>query len=181
MKRLLLFTFGALLIAGLALGQAGSIMIFSYPAFSDCNINDYVPGLVTTYVVHMYTTGAMASQWRIESPCNLMVYVGEVIAFATAIGNTQTGISVAYGGCFVGPIHLATINWFAQGLTSPCCMMSAVEDPGAPSGLIEAVDCAQFKVFPTGGQAIINGQINECWCSVPVQETTWGGVKAMYR
>jgi hypothetical protein len=180
-KRLVLFTFCALLIAGLAFGQAGSIMIFSDFAFSDCNITDYVPALVTTYVVHMYTTGATASQWRIESPCNLMLYLGEVFTFPTVIGNTQTGISVAYGSCLVGPIYLSTINWFAQGITPPCCMMSVVEDPGAPSGLIEAVDCAQFKVFPTGGQAIINGQINECWCSVPVQETTWGRVKSMYR
>ena len=181
MKRLVLFTFCALLIAGLVYGQAGSIMIFSDLAFSDCNINDYVPALVTTYVVHMYTTGATASQWRIESPCNMMTYLGEVIAFPTAIGNTRTGISVAYGGCFVGPIHLATINWFAMGITPPCCLMSVVADPGALSGQIEAVDCQQFKVFPTGGQAIINGQISECWCSVPVQETTWGRVKSMYR
>lgn len=181
MKRLLLFTFCALLIAGLAFGQAGSIMIFSDPAFSDCNISDFVPTLVTTYVVHMYTTGATASQFRIESPCNFMVYLGETYIFPTVIGNTQVGVSIAYGSCHVGPIHLVTISWFAQGITPPCCLMSVVEDPGALSGQIEAVDCAQFKFFPTGGQAIINGQPNECWCSVPVQETTWGRVKAMYR
>ena len=60
--------------------------------------------------------------------------------------------------------------------------MSIIPDPSAPSGEIEGVDCMEpaNKTFPTGGGGRINSD-QTCDCNVPVEDTTWGGIKALYK
>jgi len=49
--------------------------------------------------------------------------------------------------------------------------------------MIEVVDCAQNKLIASGRYGVVNPD-SYCDCdgdvSVPVQKTTWGGIKAMY-
>jgi hypothetical protein len=98
-----------------------------------------------------------------------------------AIGLSIDGVSVAYGSCFVGPIALGSINFFGAAVPG-CSMISIVADPNSPSGEIEGVDCQVVpeKTFPTGGAGRVNSD-QTCDCNVPVQDTTWGGIKALYK
>jgi hypothetical protein len=97
-----------------------------------------------------------------------------------AIGGSQTGIAIAYGACLAAPIHVLTIQYFASGITPPCCYYPVVPDPNLPSGQIEVVDCAETIVFATGGVGIINPDAT-CDCDVPTQDTTWGKVKSIFQ
>ncbi len=177
MKRTLLIGLCLTMVASLAFAQAGSIGIFSDAAGSDCNFLD-TGGLNQVYILHLNSPGATASQFRLDVTAAGWSHLGDTWNFATVIGNSVAGVSVAYGACFPSPIALGTINFF--GANAPACtMINIVADPGALSGEIEAVDCESFKVFPTGGAGIVNPD-GTCDCSTPVQETTWGGVKALY-
>jgi len=176
MKRTLLIGLCLTMVASLAFAQAGSIGVFSDATGVNCNFTD-TGGLVQVYIMHVNTPGATASQFKLEVPAD-WTHLGDTWNFPTIIGVSIDGVSVAYGGCFPAPIALGAINFF--GSAAPACtMINVVADPASLSGSIEAVDCEEFKVFPTGGAGIVNPD-GTCDCSTPVQETTWGGVKALY-
>ena len=183
MKRSMLIAICLVFCASFAFAQApGSIMVFSDAAYTDCNIPDTAVGLLSTYVVHKYAAGATASQFKLEvQPCNAMTFTGATNAFPTTIGDIFTGISVAYGACLNGDILLVTVNWFSQTLTPPCCLMEVVPDPVAPEGIVIVVDCASNKLAAYGGISVINPD-ETCDCeALPVNESTWGGIKALYQ
>ncbi|MCK4776515.1 MAG: hypothetical protein KAT30_17080, partial [Candidatus Krumholzibacteria bacterium] len=75
------------------------------------------------------------------------------------------------------------IDYFAQGLSPPCSYIQVVADPLAydPPG-IQVADCAfpPNVVNATGGDVVVNPDAS-CMCNIPVEETTWGKVKALYR
>jgi hypothetical protein len=92
-------------------------------------------------------------------------------------------VSIGYGSCRVGSIHVQTMNFFAMGNTPPCCHYWVRPDPAAPSNQVEVVDCNNSLLYATGGLGFINpGPGCTCGypCPVPVEETTWGRVKAVY-
>lgn len=181
-RALALFVCSMTCLVGTTFGQsAGSIDIFSlYPVDGGCNLVDN-GGLIQLEVLHVHTTGATASQFKLDVSNIGWTHLGDVFDFATTIGRSITGTSVAYGSCLTGPVHLVTVN-FAGSQAPPCTYVSIVPDPGALSGKIEAADCATpmpNKIFPTGGQAIVNATA-QCPCSVPAEKKTWGLVKALY-
>lgn len=182
MKRSLLFALIPALCFGSVFAQPGSITIFGDPDFTDCRIEDDVPGLVPMYVVHVYSAGATSSRWRIKSNCNQMMYLGQTSDFSIVTGNPRTGILVDYGVCLVSPILVVTVNWFANGLTPDCCFEWVAPDPAAESGEIEVVDCYDNLEFATRGAGIINSTSNcLCDCCNPVEASTWGEIKALFR
>lgn len=66
---------------------------------------------------------------------------------------------------------------FALGLTPACCRWVVDGDPNACPTVLVA-DC-DFNVIPgTGCRAVIN--MNETCDPTPVEDTTWGRVKAMF-
>lgn len=189
MKRILLSTVAVLCVAGLAFAQSdvGSIDIFSDGGYTDCNVTDG-GGLIPVYVVHSHATdGARASQWMLELGVGVtMASVGSSSPFPTAIGNPLTGISIAYGNCQTAANTLImTVNFFGSGTSETCSLLSIVADPAALSGMVEIVDCLEPPAGPNkitlekGGQARVNPDLT-CDCTVPVQETTWGGIKSLY-
>ncbi len=189
MKRILLLTVAVLCLAVLAFAQAddvGSIDIFSDGAFTSCNVTD-ASGLVPVYVVHTHAgDGAAASQWKLDMGNVVMTFVGSFSPYATVIGTPLEGVSVAYGSCISDPNNLImTVNFIGVGASPTCSIMSIVPDPVALSGMVEIVDCTPepngpFKItLEKGGQARVNPDLS-CDCTVPVRETTWGGIKALY-
>ena len=180
MKRSMLIAFCLLFGASMAFAQAGAVGVFADPGGTDCNLVD-AGGLVSVSLVHVFTTGSTASQFMLVPPTG-WVHLGDMWNFQATVGVSITGVSVGYGACYVGPISLGTVNFF--GSVSPACtLVSIVADPAAPSGLIEGVDCVEpfpNKFFPTGGSAIVNSD-GTCDCLIPVRDTTWGGVKALYQ
>jgi len=182
MKKALLLSFALMLVAGVAFGQAGSVGVFADPLGLNCNLTDAPPaGLKQYMVVHVYTPGAAASQYRAKLPLCMTgtgaMWLSDTNMFPVTVGNSQVGVAVAYGGCFVGPIHTQIISVFAMGTTPACCRWYVDPDPSV--GQITGTDCAFQIFYPTGGQGIIN-PISGCMCNIPDEDTTWGQVKALY-
>jgi hypothetical protein len=183
--KVLLIVCCSLLVSANALGQAsspGSIDIFSDLGYADCAIMDVAPGVVHVYIVHVYTDGATESSFKLESPaCNMMTYIGEATGgIGIPENSVLDGIGIVYGECMASPILLVTVEFFATGLSPACCYLSMVAAPFAASGRIEALDCNDNLMFPSGGQAIIN-PLPDCTCTYPVHGNTWGGIKSLYQ
>jgi hypothetical protein len=185
MKKVVLLAVVGLFAASLAFAQTGlgSVGIFGDPMGTNCNLLDQGgPGVKLYYVVHVLTTGASASQYMAKVPACMTgtgaMYLADTNPFPVTLGNSQTGVAVAYGGCRVGPINTQIIQVFGMGLTPPCCRWYVVGDP-VVSPQVQVSDC-NFVVWPaTGGQGVINPD-GSCQCSIPTQDTTWGQVKALY-
>ncbi len=179
MKRSLLIGLCLLVGAGGAFAQVtGSISVAADMMFMECNVVD-AGALVQVYLGHVYTDGATASQFKLDVSATGWVHLGDMWAFPTVIGTSISGASVGYGACMAGTIYLGMVNFF--GSSAPeCTYISIVADPSSLSGEIEGVDCSETKFFPTGGQAIVNSN-SSCNCGCPVEETTWGRIKATYR
>ncbi|UCH83400.1 MAG: hypothetical protein JSW50_13220 [Candidatus Latescibacterota bacterium] len=180
MKKVVFLTVALVFAANMAFAQAGSVGIFGDPAGTTCNLTDVVQGLLSVYVVHVNAV-ATASQFSAPMP-GCMVgasWLSDTGIFPVTIGNSQTGVAIGYGVCQTGNIHVLTINYFAAGLSTPCCYYPVLPDPNVPSGKIEVVDCANNLLFASGGIGIINAD-GSCQCDVPTEETTWGKVKSLY-
>ena len=182
MKKTLLMTFAILMIASVALAQPGSIGLFVDTAALSCNILDAAPGPCNVFVVHTGTVGATASEFGISSPpCILASFLSYAANWAVDIaadaGAPLDGRSVGYGGCLSSPIHVATLSYFCQGLTAPCCLQSII--PHIITGVISVVDCDSNLLPATGGAARWNADTS-CSCTVGTHTSTWGNIKSMF-
>jgi hypothetical protein len=169
----------------MAFAQTGSIGLFADVGATNCDVYDVVPGLVIVYVVHVYTPGATAAQFKVDHlswGAGTLTYLAE---FATPpyipIGNSQTGITIAYGSCQPSPNMIMTIQYFGSALTPPCSYIQVVPDPAAnPPGILVAECTPPSLKVATGGDVVVNPDPT-CFCNIPVEETTWGQVKALYQ
>jgi hypothetical protein len=185
MKRSVLIALCLVLGASVAFGQPapGAVNVYSDAGLSSCNIDDSVAGLITLYVAHMYAdqVGSVLFKLDLGTCADTWSLLGTIIPWDLTIGDLFTGISIAYGVCSTSPLQLATINYFGSGLNGPCCYISVVASPDATSGSVEAVDCTLNRMLADGGQAIVNPVTDVCECDTPVQDNTWGGIKALYQ
>ena len=181
MKRSVLIAIAIISIASLAFAQGGSIGVFADPGGTACNFVD-AGSLVQVYFFHVNHIGATASQWKLDLGGLPWMHLGDTWNVPTTIGSSVFGISLGYGGCLPAPSYLGVANFF--GSVSPVCStIQIVPDPLAPTGTIESVDCTlpqPIKYVATGGTGILNSD-GTCNCNIPVEETTWGGVKALYQ
>ena len=165
-------------------GTSGGFTVYADAGASGASIIDQA-GFMPLYVIHPGYLPATASQFIApRPPCFDAIFIGDTHSFALFIGDSQTGVSIAYGMCIEPPIHIMTINYFSTGNTGSCCFYALDCDPhdlaGIP-GRISAVDCAtepsRFYI-PVG-----ISWINFSWatgCGTPVESTTWGGIKSQY-
>lgn len=184
MKTVLLSVLVLMFAATLAFAQSGSVGIFNDMVGGDCNLPDAAPGLTPYYVVHVLTMGSTACQFMAPKPaCATSTYLSDGAVFPVTVGNSQTGVSIGYGTCRVGPIHVLTMNFFTTGTTPQCCYYKVMCDPlgqdACASGLIDVVDCSFEPALAAAGTGIINANAS-CLCDVPVEATNWGRVKALY-
>ncbi|HEX5132181.1 MAG TPA: hypothetical protein VFX92_06830 [Candidatus Krumholzibacteria bacterium] len=158
-----------------------------------------IPGLSTLYVFHQNLNAATAVRFRIQSgPGVTMTYVSETHPFPQTLGDTQTGITVCYGGqCLIGEQLLATVTYMSYGTSADCSKVLIVPHPDAET--VEEMDCDflpqqvaawDFTLYavPEGGDCplswphTIDGTPKAFGCSpVAAEETTWGRIKALYR
>jgi hypothetical protein len=176
MKRSVLIVLALMLVASMAFAQNGSIMVFSDIGASDCNWSDAAPALQPVYIFHMYSPGATGSEWMLTAPATWS-HLGDQPDFALVIGSSVAGASVSYETCLAGNFKLMTVNFFGSGLEGACTLFSIGAAPGKTG--VQVIDCADGRGFPPGGAGIVNSD-GTCDCSVPVNETTWGGIKALY-
>ena len=180
MKKTRALIVAVLLLAAAAHGQSQRIVLCTELSSCPCESVDNRVALVSIYVVHLYSPGAVASSWMVaQSPDFNCSYVGEAAPWATVIGNTRTGIWISYGLCVVGDALLITINYFCQGLTPACEFLEVVPNPAATTGEIEVVDCSFVTVAGVGGVLIVNND-GSCPCYRPTTVTSWGQVKVLF-
>jgi hypothetical protein len=167
------------LVAGLAYGD--TIGLYADNIGTNCNIAES-PTLTYVYVVHVSSGGATASEFMAPKPAcwTGATWIQDIEVYGMP-GNSQTGKSIGYGACLIGTIHILTIVYFSQGLAEPCCVYPVLAVPWSPGGQLLVADCDFNAVPAIGLTATVNGNATcPCGCPVPVEETTWGAVKALY-
>ena len=165
--------------SGLSLAQAGSIGVFADPQGTSCDL-DNTSGSMDVYCVHVDTPGATACRFRVEVEGAPLTYFGESSPFVNTYGNSQGGFGVSYGTCLKSPIHVLTISY--SGVSAACDMIRVVDDPTAIPPGIYVTSCQMWPnpFIASGGAAYINND-GSCPCNIPVEQTTWGKVKALYQ
>lgn len=180
MTRVLITGFLPLLIAASALGQTDVIALYSDQVYSNCTMTDNSPRMVSVYVVHEARLGAEASQFRVTTGTGAgLSYVNETSPHVVRIGDTPSGLSVAYGACLNSTILVATITYITTGASAACSNVRVVPDFNAPTGKIEIVDCSHFRSEGIGGKLVINPD-GSCDCGPDTRITNWGKIKEQY-
>ena len=159
----------------------GAILLFSDPDYTSCSVIDVADQEYTVYIVHVDDSGVIASQFRVRNEAGL-TYVREQILW-TVLGNTQSGMTVLYDNeCVSGEILVGTVGYAGTGTSSSCSYLSI-----APFGFgvneVEATTCEPEpeKIIPFPGRLFVNPDPScPCELVVPVEETSWGRIKALY-
>jgi hypothetical protein len=187
---MLLLILFLLVAACLASAQPGSIEIFADPFGAICDFVDAVPGLVFAYAVHVYTPGATSARFAVVWETGMrMAYLGETVTPPYyGVGNSRTGILISYGSCVTSPNMILTYSFFAHGTSDPCSYIFIVPIPDI--GIVQVEDCASPPnlLSTHGGCAPINDD-GSCPCvfrycpppPVPVEQSSWGQIKSLYR
>lgn len=173
------------LLPATAFAQAGYIGIYSDPGFSDCTLLDQSAGYVDVYVVHKGTTGATGAQFKVVGGGGFScIYIGEASPpDLLVVGDSQTGIGVAYGQCHSSDVLLLVITLIRYGGSATCSYLDVVPDPAYGTGAIAVTDCATpfaSELTATGARLYVNPDAT-CSCAVAVETTTWGGIKGLYQ
>ena len=139
------------------------------------------PGPIEIFVVQTVYIEPTVSAVRFMAPppqCFTATYLGDTYIYPT-IGNSQTGAWVIYGPCASGTVLVMTITFFGHGTSGHCCWYGLQPYPG--SGDIESEMCGSTGWYWTHGEGIYISTDPSKNCGTPVEQTTWGGIKAMYR
>ncbi len=152
----------------------GRVALYSDSLFTDSTYVDNVPAVLHVYVVHQdFIPAASGIQFRIERSAGFTgTWLSESSPFPVVVGDSQTGVAIAFGACKTAPVLLLDIMYFAHGTSGPCSYLASTAHPSSPSGKIEVSTCT-VTVLAEPGRLRVN-------CTVPVEETTWGRVKALY-
>lgn len=170
--------------ASVAFGQAGMIGLYADPSGSVCTIEDTGPGPMNIYAVHTGTTGALGSSFSAPVPSCMTgaTWLADVHQFSVTLSNSQDGVSMGYGACLEGPIHVLTMSLWVTGQSTVCCPFRVLPTPGVRTGRVEGVSCDLVMNFPDSGVLIVNGN-GACSCAAltaATQEKTWGAMKSLY-
>ena len=183
MRRTLLIVSVLMLVASLVSAQPGRIQLTANQALTTCDVVD-AAGLVNIYVFHINTSGATASQFKIDVTAGMtMTYLAESSQFL-AIGDSRTGVAIAYQACLAGPLEILSIQYLGSGTSAACSEFTVVEHPTAIVPGLNVTDCDDPPNMLTalGSTAVVNAD-GGCPCPpiVPVESTSWGQIKAIYQ
>lgn len=183
MKRVALLSFCLLMISSLAFAQGGQVGVFSDVAATNCNYADASVGLGSIYVVHItdgVAAGAQGSQFKIDLGAGVnMTVTGVQANYPLVIGEPYTGVAVTYNVCAALPTLVYTLNFFNQGTSVPCSYVSVI-GYAQTGGAVRVLACSGIEYnLPAGGQLIVNSD-GSCDCDIPVDDATWGEIKALY-
>ena len=186
MKKALLLVVGMMLLASLASAQVGTIQLYADPQLAACDLIDQ--GVFSVYVYHINTSGATASQFSVVPRDGATVsFLGQSSPFPLTDGSAPTGVAVAYGSCLGtnGPIELLTLTYVGAGTSPACSYLEVAEDPRAIPPDLLVVDCLlPTPLQLTGNSSILRFNADgtcPCVVPVPVEDTSWGKIKALYK
>jgi hypothetical protein len=163
--------------------HSDTIGLYDYFGGWSCNITDGF-AYKTVYVVHWTSGNVTASAFSAPKPAcwTNATWVSDTDPWGWP-GSSQTGKWYSYGMCITEPrvLYLMTINYVVQGSSPPCCLYPLLPNPYEDPEHPIVVDCANNNRPVAGLVATINGNATcPCGNPVPVEETTWGRVKALY-
>lgn len=133
--------------------------------------------LETWYVVGQnFNTFVAGMEFKIEYP-GVVMWLSDAGTPPVTIGNTSTGISMGFGLPINGffPVSICQVNvmWMCEGgCPSQNIPVRVVQHPA--TGYLGGTDFPNFNLVPAVGMTSL------ICPSVPVQDTTWGQVKALY-
>jgi len=148
---------------------------------------DYSGGFLILYVVHVNSPGATQSKFKVVQTNGAALTpfgTGTSLNGAyTTVGSLAAGFTVWYGLGQVGACT-ASPNWvisllYNGGSSPECGRVEIVPHPDETDVL--AWDCADppNAQVASGVSFVLNPNAS-CDCTVPVWETTWGQIKALY-
>ena len=176
--------------------SADTLELSMSPYGRDCQmINDSGPGLRTVYVNHVFTFGARGARFRLSlDPGATLTYVSETHVYATTTGNTQDGISMCYGACVEGGM-VAAVTYMYLGSSVNRPRLRIVPHPDAET--VDVIDCYEIPQAASVLDMFVVAPGQGCGCPtsqtfpgaarffdclpLPIENKTWGGVKALYR
>ena len=169
MKRMLWLLFSLLLISSVAL--ADHIGIYSDATGTSCSL---VPGFSTTAtVIHKFASGAVGSDFNLAFPPGTSFFSFNSPYYICGIAGCPEPFSLAYGQCRAGNIVLGTINAIYGTGTAQVVHSNLFAN-------IQYTDCSFAFHSATGGSAYV-GTTGNCDEPLPVEPSTWGSVKSLYR
>jgi len=187
MRKILTIALALTLCSGAAM--ADRVGIFADAAGTNCASNPGVFSIMTLYIVHE-TDGGRLAKFKVNDQFGLAPTGTSVGAGFLSIGTFATGIEIAYPTCQVGSIVIGTLGYFHQAEVMDCSRkVEIVAHPGSQvEGEVIVVDCAQpfgnIEVA-VGGRAWGGTDALACGDCYPptvaTKESTWGGIKALYR
>jgi hypothetical protein len=156
------------------------INIYSDANFTSKEALDNVPGTLTVFIVHEPTPWTLATWFKI-TPSNGFtgMWLSETTPFLF-LGTSPTGIQIAYGTCLEGPTLVLEVTYSVFGTSEPCSYLEVGAHPEMDCGGPYTEGCPYFEMETgIGGRLTINPTPQ---CSpAPVEPSTWGRVKALYR
>jgi len=111
------------------------------------------------------------------------VYMGETVFGDLWLGNTQDGLEVVLYQCHNSPLLLATVYYSTDGMSPSCAWLEVVGHPLYDNAIVVA-DCGSgmHEIHSCCRLTVIRSWDDRRTCGlVPVEESTWGRVKALYR
>lgn len=188
MKRMITLVFVSLIFSVPVMAQGGLIGLYIDAWGNECDIEDTRYRIIEVQVVHKFAPSAGAAQFAIQGSSGFTgVYLGEEIPaslpWGAGIGNSQRGISLAYGECRHNTVHILTIRYILYGTSAPLSYLEVIAHPTARPPGIYMVDCSTpvpELYTAVGGRAYINNDGSANCTTTPVRTTTWGGIKALY-
>ncbi len=112
-----------------------------------------------------------------SSPGFAGTWVGDNSPFLT-FGTSAAGIVIGFENCEVPPFEVLQTTYTLYGTSSPCAFLEVAAHPDYPQGLAFPNCYADFTPA-IGGRLTINPD-GTC-PPLPVETSTWGRVKALYR
>lgn len=167
MKRMLLLLVPLFLISSVAM--ADHIGIYRDATGNSCNLGAAGQFNPNAAIIHKFTAGATGSTFKVTFPAgtSFFGFISPYVPVPVVGGD----ISLGYGQCLTGTIVLGTIN----AIYAPGVAQIGAAD-GYPS--VVYADCSFALLQATGGNAYVGIPGD---CPIPVEPSTWGSVKALYR
>ena len=132
----------AFILSAPVAGAASTIGLYTDASGSSCSFSGNAQGVVTTYVVVKPDANGIRGM-RFSAPvpsCFGGVFLTDTPPNgALTIGDSQTGISIAFSNCAFEPSLALQIQYMRTGSTDSCCEFTIQPDPFV--GTIEGTDC----------------------------------------
>lgn len=165
--------------------QGGHIGLYADTWGTSCAFENASYEILEVQIVHMDAPETAAGQFMLQSGGGFTgVYLGEELSpgVAGGMGNSRTGISIAYGDCYASPLHIMTVRYIITKPSPKGSYLKIVPDPNAvPEPGIWVVDCSFSELLPaSGGILIVNEAGAFCCASTPVVARSWGAIKVLY-